>query len=74
MAYARAIGAEPDLQVPILDDGSGNPATAQVAADMVTYANVTHGYGIKYWSIGNEPDLYASDSAYPALSGFGAAD
>jgi hypothetical protein len=26
---------------------------------MVTYANVTKGYGIKYWEIGNEPDLYA---------------
>jgi hypothetical protein len=38
--YARAIGAEPDLEVPILDDGTGNRATAQFAADMVTYSNV----------------------------------
>ena len=27
---------------------------AQVAADWVRYANVTHHYGIKYWEIGNE--------------------
>jgi len=25
---------------------------------MVTYANVTKGYGVKYFSIGNEPDIY----------------
>ncbi|GAA3434157.1 cellulose binding domain-containing protein [Kutzneria kofuensis] len=27
---------------------------AQLAADWVRYANVTHHYGIKYWEIGNE--------------------
>ena len=27
---------------------------AQLAADWVRYANVTHNYGIKYWEIGNE--------------------
>ncbi len=59
VAYCRAVGAEPVLQVPVLGDGDGGPATAQTAADMVTYANVTKGYGIKYWEIGNEPDLYA---------------
>jgi hypothetical protein len=33
-----------------------NPAEtgAQLAADWVRYANVTHHYGIKYWEIGNE--------------------
>jgi hypothetical protein len=58
VAYCRAVGAEPILQVPILGDVDGGPATAQTAADMVTYANVTKGYAIKYWEIGNEPDLY----------------
>ncbi len=58
VAYCRAVGAEPILQVPIVGDVDGGPATAQTAADMVTYANVTRGYGIRYWEIGNEPDLY----------------
>jgi hypothetical protein len=58
VAYCRAVGAEPILQVPVLADVDGGPATAQTAADMVTYANVTKAYGIKYWEIGNEPDLY----------------
>ena len=31
---------------------------------MVQYANVTKGYGIKYFSIGNEPDIY--DTSGPA--------
>jgi hypothetical protein len=60
VAYCRAVGAEPILQVPILGDPDGGAATAQTAADMVTYANVTKGYGVQYWEIGNEPDLYPS--------------
>jgi hypothetical protein len=59
VAYARAIGAEPILQVPLLAaDSKGAAPTAENAAAMVTYANVTAKYGIKYFSIGNEPDLY----------------
>jgi hypothetical protein len=58
VAYCRTVGAEPILQVPVLADVDGGPATAQTAANMVTYANVTKGYGIRYWEIGNEPDLY----------------
>ena len=59
VAYARAIGAEPILQVPLLAaDSKGTAATPDTAAAMVTYANVTANYGIKYFSIGNEPDLY----------------
>ena len=59
IAYARAISAEPILQVPLLAaNKTGAPATADTAAAMVTYANATMGYGIKYFSIGNEPDLY----------------
>lgn len=71
VAYSRAVGAEPILQVPILGDGDGGPATAQTAADMVTYANVTKGYGIRYWEIGNEPDLYprSYDAGVPLTPG-----
>ena len=58
VAYCRTVGAEPMLQVPVVAVADGGPATAQTAADMVTYADVTRGYGIKYWEIGNEPDLY----------------
>ena len=59
VAYAHAIGAEPIVQVPLLAaDSKGAVATPENAAAMVTYANVTAKYGIKYFSIGNEPDLY----------------
>ena len=63
LAYAHAVGAEPLIQVPLIADTSGNPPTAATAAAMVTYANVTKGYAIKYFSIGNEPDLYAAQGA-----------
>jgi Glycosyl hydrolases family 39 len=66
VAYARATGAEPILQVPLLADTGGNRPTPQTAAAMVTYANVTKQYGIKYWEIGNEPDLYSDQGDLPA--------
>jgi len=74
VAYSRAVGAEPDLQVPILADVTSAPGTAQGAADMVTYANKTMGYGIKYWSIGNEPDLYSTTVGLPMYGNYTAAD
>jgi hypothetical protein len=75
VAYARAIGAEPLIQVPHLADVNGMPPTADEAAAMVTYANVTKKYGIKYFSIGNEPDIYdtqgsLTDSTLPAIPGY----
>ncbi|HEY4013787.1 MAG TPA: hypothetical protein VGM06_10640 [Polyangiaceae bacterium] len=75
VAYARAVGAEPILQVPLLADTSGQVPTAAFAASMVAYANVTKGYGIKYFSIGNEPDLYPdqgslADPSLPAIPGY----
>ncbi len=75
VAYAKAIGAEPILQVPLLADTLGMPPTADTAAAMVTYANQTKKYGIKYVSIGNEPDLYATsgnlaDSTKPAIPNY----
>jgi hypothetical protein len=57
-AYAHAVGAEPIVQVPLLADERGAAPTADTAAALVTYANITKKYGIKYFSLGNEPDLY----------------
>jgi hypothetical protein len=48
MGTVRAAGAQPII---IANYGSGTP---QEAADWVRYANVTKGYGAKYWEIGNE--------------------
>ncbi len=59
--YCRAVGAEPMMEVPV--DGNNvdaGPTSAQGAADMVTYVNVTKGYGVKYWTIGDEVDNYAA--------------
>ncbi len=58
IAYAQSIGAEPLLQVPVLKNVAGEPATAEDAAAMVRYVNQTKQYGVRYFSIGNEPDLY----------------
>ena len=48
MATVRAAGAQPIITA---NYGSGTP---QEAAAWVKYANVTKGYGVKYWEIGNE--------------------
>ena len=48
MTMVRGAGAQPII---IANYGSGTP---QEAADWVRYANVTKGYGVKYWEIGNE--------------------
>jgi hypothetical protein len=60
--YAADVGAQPLLQIPFvgLRDANGNliPATSQNAAAIVQHANVDRGYGIRYFTIGNEPDIY----------------
>ena len=48
MGMARTAGAQPIL---IANYGSGTPTEA---ADWVRYANVTKGYGVRYWEVGNE--------------------
>ncbi len=65
VAYARSVGAEPILQVPRLKNERGGPATPEDAADMVRYCNRTRGYAIRYWAIGNEPDLYSDQGDIP---------
>lgn len=49
---ARKMGAEPYIHVRFRD------STPAEAAETVRYANIEKSYGIKYWSIGNEPSLY----------------
>ncbi len=68
ITYARAIGAEPLIQVPVLRDASGNVPTAQTAADIVQYLNVTQSLGVKYFSIGNEPDIYVDGGQLTAYT------
>jgi hypothetical protein len=48
---ARSWGAEPSVATRV--DGG----TVEQAAELVRYANVEKGYNIRYWTIGNEPDL-----------------
>jgi hypothetical protein len=72
VTYARAVHAQPILQVPLLADAAGAAPTADSAAAMVTYANVTKSYAITWWSIGNEPDLYPDQE--PTRAGYTAQD
>ena len=37
----------------------------ETAADLVRYANEEMGYGIEYWSIGNEPTLFEEQKTSP---------
>lgn len=52
----RNRGIEPVLQVPVY----GTTYGVSDAEDIVRYVNITHGRNVKYWSIGNEPDLNGS--------------
>ncbi|MEN9582070.1 MAG: hypothetical protein RL641_24 [Candidatus Parcubacteria bacterium] len=50
----QANGITPILQVPY----NGGQYTPAQAADLVNYINVVKNKGVKYWTIGNEPDLW----------------
>lgn len=52
MMFSKQVGAISTVSVRMLD---GSP---EAAADLVRYANITKQYGITYWSIGNEPNIY----------------
>jgi hypothetical protein len=57
--YCRAVGAEPMMIVPVYANNTDRgPTTARVAADIVAYINGTKKYGVKYWSVGWECDIY----------------
>ncbi|MBE3576726.1 MAG: discoidin domain-containing protein [Limnochordales bacterium] len=64
IAFCRAVGAEPWIQVNI-------PAGPEVAAAWVDYVNNLHHYNVKYWELGDEeygdwakghapPEVYAA--------------
>lgn len=55
VTFARDMGAEPTIHVRLLN------GTPEQAAEMVRYANIEKGYGLRYWTIGNEPNLYPDD-------------
>jgi hypothetical protein len=59
---SRAIGAEPALSVRLLG------GTPEKAADIVRYANAEKGYNIRYWSIGNEPNLFVALMGVPTYT------
>ncbi len=52
VTQARLWKAEPHVHVR-LENG-----TPEQAAELVRYANIENDYNIRYWSIGNEPNLY----------------
>jgi hypothetical protein len=54
MATVRMIGAEPLITVRL------HGSTPEASAEDVRYANIERGYNVRYWSIGNEPTLFAS--------------
>ncbi|MFO1475082.1 MAG: hypothetical protein U1F98_00350 [Verrucomicrobiota bacterium] len=57
--YCRAVGAEPIMIAPVYGNNvDGGPTSAKTAADIVTYVNGTRKYGVKYWTIGMEVDIY----------------
>jgi hypothetical protein len=51
---ARIAGAEPAITVRL------HESTPAESAEDVEYANIKKGYNVRYWSIGNEPTLFAS--------------
>lgn len=54
----RQLGAEPSIHVRLRE------GTPEAAAEMVRYANIEKGYGVRYWAVGNEPNLYPPDDVY----------
>jgi hypothetical protein len=67
MAEAALMGADPSICVRLPN------STPEQAAATVHYVNIEKKYGVKYWSIGNEPSLYESnanfkDQSWDALS------
>lgn len=55
IAFCKMLGATPTISVRLRD---GSP---EQAAGLVKFVNIDQKYGVKYWSIGNEPDLYAQE-------------
>ncbi len=60
----RSRGIEPVLQVPVY----GLAYSSSQAADIVSYVNVDNLRAVKYWMIGNEPDLASGAYAYTSAA------
>ncbi len=56
MAFCEQWGAEPFFNVRLV------ASTPSEAAEMVRYVNIEKGYKVRYWGIGNEPDLFPSQT------------
>lgn len=52
IAFTEQLGAMPTISVRLL---GGKPETA---AELVRYTNIQKKYGVTYWGIGNEPNIY----------------
>lgn len=52
MQLCQQIGATPSIHVRLYG------GTAQKAAELVRYTNITKKYAVRYWAVGNEPDLF----------------
>jgi len=63
MAFCQKVGAIPTISVNLRD------GTPEEAAELVRYVNVQKKYGVVYWSIGNEPTLFAreKDNGYDTV-------
>lgn len=57
VALAKELGAEPLISVRLAN------GSIQNAVNLLKYANQTRKYNITYWSIGNEPSLFATGVA-----------
>jgi hypothetical protein len=57
IGQAKMMNAEPSITVRLPN------STPEAAAAWVYYVNVEKKYGVKYWSIGNEPSLYEADTS-----------
>ncbi len=55
MTICGIISCEPSIQVRLYG------GTPEQAAEMVEYVNIEKDYGVDYWYIGNEPNLYPED-------------
>ncbi|MFZ0548643.1 MAG: hypothetical protein WAM60_24550, partial [Candidatus Promineifilaceae bacterium] len=63
ISFTEQVGAIPTISVRL------RQGTPEQAADLVHYVNVEKEYGVEYWSIGNEPTLFAAE-----LKALGVAD
>ena len=52
MQLCQQIGATPSIHVRLFG------GTAEKAAELVRYTNMTKQYAVRYWAVGNEPDLF----------------